>query len=283
MGDNIKLETDFYQPLDAAQEYFINPYFSYQRYNLNLFNDDNEENASFRTSRANIGLEVGRNLERWGRLSLGLRYGTGKNELRFGQIATDANTINEDSFDDGGYSIRWTADTLDNLNFPTSGYYGDLVFYDSQTALGASNHFSTLSLNAAKTYTWGKQTLIPRVILSGRLSGDLGIQDRFLLGGFLNLSGYQVGQISGQYAALGELIYMYRLDNASAAFTLPLYAGGSLEVGGAWDETDDITFDSLIPAGSLFLGADTPLGPFYLAGGLAKGDASLYLMLGRLF
>ena len=283
IGGNTKLETDFYQPLDAAQEYFINPYLSYQRYNLDLFNDSNEDNASFRVYRANIGMEVGRNLEHWGRLSLGLRYGSGKNDLRFGQISTNANTINEGSFDDGGYSIRWAADTLDNLNFPTSGYYANLVFYDSLTDLGASNNFSTLSLNAAKPYTWGKQTLIPRVVLSGRLSGDLDVQDLFLLGGFLNLSGYQVGQISGQYAALGELIYMYRLDNASAAFTIPLYAGGSLEVGGAWNDLDDITFDSLIPAGSLFLGADTPLGPLYLAGGLAKGDASLYLMLGRLF
>ncbi|HOW63021.1 MAG TPA: patatin-like phospholipase family protein, partial [Candidatus Contendobacter sp.] len=232
IGGNIKLETDFYQPLDAAQEYFINPYLSYQRYNLDLFNDSNEDNASFRVYRANIGVEVGRNLEHWGRLSLGLRYGSGKNDLRFGQISTNANTINEGSFDDGGYSIRWAADTLDNLNFPTSGYYANLVFYDSLTTLGASNNFSTLSLNAAKPYTWGKQTLIPRVVLSGRLSGDLGVQDLFQLGGFLNLSGYQVGQISGQYAALGELIYMYRLDNASAAFTIPLYAGGSLEVGG---------------------------------------------------
>jgi NTE family protein len=283
IGGNTKLETDFYQPLDAAQEYFINPYLSYQQYNLDLLNESNEDNASFRSYRANIGLEVGRNLEHWGRLSLGLRYGPGKNDLRFGQISTNANTINEGSFDDGGYSIRWAADTLDNLNFPTSGYYGNLVFYDSLTALGASNNFSTLSLNAVKAYTWGKQTLIPRVILSGRLSGDLGVQDLFLLGGFLNLSGYQIGQISGQYAALGELIYMYRLDDASAAFTIPLYAGGSLEVGGAWNELDDITLDSLIPAGSLFLGADTPLGPLYLAGGLAKGDASLYLMLGRLF
>jgi NTE family protein len=283
VGDNIKLETDFYQPLDAAQEYFINPYLSYQQYNLDLFSDSNEDNASFRIYRANIGLEVGRNLEHWGRLSLGLRYGPGKNDLRFGQISTNANTINEGSFDDGGYSIRWAADTLDNLNFPTSGYYANLVFYDSLTTLGASNNFSTLSLNAAKPYTWGKQTLIPRVVLSGRLSGDLGVQDLFQLGGFLNLSGYQVGQISGQYAALGELIYMYRLDNASAAFTIPLYAGGSLEVGGAWNAIDEITLDSLIPAGSLFLGADTPLGPLYLAGGLAKGDASLYLMLGRLF
>ncbi len=283
IGGNVKLETDFYQPLDAAQEYFINPYFSYQQYNLDLLNDSNEDNASFRIYRANIGMELGRNLEHWGRLSVGLRYGPGKSDLRFGQVPTGERNFNEGSFDDGGYLVRWAVDTLDNLNFPTSGHHANLVFYDSLTALGASNNFSTLSLTAAKAYTWGKQTLIPRTILSGRLSGELGVQDLFLLGGFLNLSGYQEGQLSGQYAALGELIYMYRLDNASAAFTIPLYAGGSLEVGGAWDAIDEITLDSLIPAGSLFLGADTPLGPLYLGGGVAKGDASLYLMLGRLF
>jgi NTE family protein len=69
IGGNTKLETDFYQPLDAAQEYFINPYLSYQQYNLDLLNDSNEDNTSFQIHRANIGLEVGRNLEHWGRLS----------------------------------------------------------------------------------------------------------------------------------------------------------------------------------------------------------------------
>ncbi|HAS52539.1 MAG TPA: phospholipase, partial [Gammaproteobacteria bacterium] len=101
---------------------------------------------------------------------------------------------------------------------------------------------------------------------------------------FLNLSGYQPGQISGEYAALGELIYMYRLNSASSAFTIPIYAGGSLEIGGAWNDYDDISVDSLIPAGSLFLGVDTPLGPFYFAGGLAEGgNVSMYMLLGKLF
>jgi NTE family protein len=81
-----------------------------------------------------------------------------------------------------------------------------------------------------------------------------------------------------------QLIYMYRLDSASSAFAIPIYAGGSLEIGGAWNDYDDISVDSLIPAGSLFLGVDTPLGPLYLAGGLAEGgNASMSILLGRLF
>jgi len=279
LGGNIALTSDFYQPLDADQEYFINPYLRYERYNLDLFNEADGQSTSFRVRRTQIGLEVGRNLERWGRLSLGLGYSGGENELRIGQPSGY-----EGRFNDSGYAIRWQMDTLDNLNFPTSGYASNLTFRDSLAAFGADQNFSALSFDFAHAYTWGQYSVIPRVRLAGRTSGEMGVENLFLLGGFLNLSGYQSGQISGEYTALGQLIYMYRLDNASAAFTIPLFAGGSLEIGGAWSDYEDISVDSLIPAGSLFLGVDTPLGPFYLAGGLAEGgNASIYMLLGRLF
>jgi NTE family protein len=279
LGGNIALTSDFYQPLDTDQRYYIDPYVTYEQYNLDLANASYADSTSFRVYRSEIGLEVGRNLENWGRLSLDLYYGAGRNDLRLGQPSPY-----EGNFTEGGYSIRWQADTLDNLNFPTSGYRANLVFRDSLTALGSDQDFQTLSLDATHAYTWGKYSIIPRVRLAGKLSGDLDIQDLFLLGGFLNLSGYQPGQLSGQYVALGEVIYMYRLTDASAAFTVPIFAGGSLEAGGAWNEYGDITFDSLIPAGSLFLGIDTPLGPFYMAAGYAEGgNASLYMLLGKLF
>ncbi len=279
LGGNIALTSDFYQPLDANQEYFIDPYLRYERYDLNLFSDLDGQGVGFRVHRGQIGLEAGRNLERWGRLTLGVNYSSGKNDRRIGQPSDQ-----EGDFNDSGYVLRWQADTLDNLNFPTSGYSSNLTFRQGLTAFGADENFSTLSLDFAHAHTWGQYSVIPRLRLAGRTSGEIGIENWFLLGGFLNLSGYQRGQIAGEYAALGQLIYMYRLDNASSAFTIPLFAGGSLEIGGAWNDYDDIDFDSLIPAGSLFLGVDTPLGPFYLAGGLAEGgNASMYMLLGRLF
>jgi len=280
LGGNLAMATDFYQPLDADQDYYIDPHLSYQQYNLDLQSEDSATtSASFRVREVTAGIELGRNLEHWGRVSLGLNYSVGRNDLRFGQPSD-----NEGDFNDSGYSLRWTADTLDSLNFPTSGYFANLRYDSALTGLGADQNVQTLSLDAFKPYSWGKSTLIPRLRLAGTLDGDPGPQNWFLLGGFLNLSGYQIGQLAGQYLAFGELIYMYRLDSASAAFTIPLYAGGSLEVGGAWMDTDDINSDTVIPAGSLFLGADTPLGPFYLGAGLADGDkASLYLLLGKLF
>ena len=301
IGGDIKLETDFYQPLDADQEYFIDPSLSYQQYDIDIQSNLQAKSADtrFRVRQFQASVEVGRNLEHWGRLALGLHYSAGSNDLRVGQsytfpedysvcrpdpLSESAYRCSEGDFNNSGYSVRWAADTLDSLNFPTSGYFASLRYYSALTALGADQDLQTLSLDAFKPYTWSKSTLIPRVRLAGTLSGDPGPQNLFLLGGFLNLSGYQSGQISGQYIGLGELIYMYRLDNASAAFTIPLYAGGSLETGGAWNDLDDVTFDSLIWAGSLFVGADTPLGPLYLGAGLTDdSNASLYLMLGKLF
>ncbi len=280
LGSDIVLATDFYQPLDADQDYFVNPYLRYERYNLFLTQAADDFSTEYRVTRTTVGVEAGRNLDRWGRLSLDLNYSTGRNEFRRGQRSP----ADEGNFDSGSYSISWVKDTLDSLDFPTSGAYQSLTYQDSLSALGADNPFRTLSLTWTQPYTLQRSTLIPRIRLAGRIDGELGIQDLFRLGGFLNLSGFQTGEVSGEYIALGQLIYMHRLTDTSAAFTIPVFAGGSLEVGGAWNEVDEISFDSLIPAGSLFLGADTPLGPAYLGAGYAQGgNASLYLLLGRLF
>jgi NTE family protein len=280
LGSDIILATDFYQPLDADQEYFINPYLRYERYDLSLTQAADGSSAEYRVNRTALGVEAGRNLERWGRLALGLDYSAGSTSFRRGQRSP----ADEGSFDGGGFSLSWTKDTLDSVDFPTSGSFQNVIYHNSPTALGADNTFQTLDLTWTQPYTLQRSTLIPRIRLAGRLDGTLGIQDLFRLGGFLNLSGFQTGEVSGEYIALGQLIYMHRLNDASAAFSLPLFAGGSLEVGGAWNDIDEIDLDSLIPAGSLFVGADTPLGPAYLGGGYAQGgNASLYLLLGRLF
>lgn len=281
LGNDIILISDFYQPLDEAQEYFIDPYLKYEQYNLDISNTPYANSTSFRIHRSTLGLETGKNLGSWGRLALDFFYGGGQNDFRLGEAPP---ARYEGDFKTGGYAVRWTLDTLDSLYFPTSGHYINVTYRELLEEFGADQDFSSLVMDFTHGYTWNKYSIIPRLRLAGKISGEPNIQNLFLLGGFLNLSGYQTGQLSGEYAALGQIIYMYRLTDTSAAFTTPIFAGGSLEVGGIWNDFSDITPDSLIPAGSLFLGADTFLGPFYLGAGLAKGgNASLYLMLGKPF
>lgn len=77
-------------------------------------------------------------------MSLGLHYSAGRNDLRFGPSSAD-----EGEFNNSGYSLRFAVDTLDNLNFPTSGSFANLRYYSALTGLGADQNFQTLSMDAS--------------------------------------------------------------------------------------------------------------------------------------
>ena len=80
------------------------------------------------------------------------------------------------------------------------------------------------------------------------------------------------------YVAEQGAIYLRDLGTS----LIKTYAGGSLEFGNVWDERSDIDWDSLRFGGSLFVGADTIIGPLYLGYGQAdSGNGALYLFLGR--
>jgi len=278
LGNDLRLDSDFYQPLGADSRYFIEPQIGYQAYNAG-FVTSNQDKAGFRIKKTAISLAGGVNLGQWGEFRLGIQRASGSTEVQ-----NDNPLLPTQNFNDGGYFARLSEDTLDNVNFPRHGSLARLDYYQSLKALGADSDYSTLRFSGGWPHSWGKHTLIPVLNLAGKLSGDLEIQNQFYLGGFLNLSGYQTNALAGQYLGLGRLIYLYRLDDASAAFTLPIYAGGSVEAGNVWQNRNAISFNSLDLAGSLFLGLDTPVGPLYLAGGLAEGGVkSMYMFLGRTF
>ncbi|HEY5310646.1 MAG TPA: hypothetical protein VIK97_19175, partial [Casimicrobiaceae bacterium] len=61
-----------------------------------------------------------------------------------------------------------------------------------------------------------------------------------------------------------------------------IFLGGSLETGNVWQQRSDVSASGLITGGSLFLAADTWVGPFYFAYGRASGgQSSFYLYFGR--
>ena len=71
-------------------------------------------------------------------------------------------------------------------------------------------------------------------------------------------------------------------SRARSSFGAPV--GASFEAGNVWQTRDDVDYGDLDTAGSLFLGAESPFGPVYLAAGFSEGGASaFYLLLGRTF
>jgi len=86
--------------------------------------------------------------------------------------------------------------------------------------------------------------------------------------------------LSGQH--YGRLVGQYRRVLWDAGFA-EVSIGTSLEYGNVWESRSDIELNDGIFAGSIFLGANTPIGPVYLGYGLAeKGVSSFYLYVGEL-
>lgn len=138
-------------------------------------------------------------------------------------------------------------------------------------------------LDLTHPWAWGRHSLIGRFAWGGTTVDSLNPYFMQDLGGLFNLSGLQRYELNGRYKLFGGLIYHYRLlDNDLGAMKLPIYLGGSLERGGIWRDRHDVSWGSGLLGGSLFMAADTFLGPVYLAYGRAEGgEDSVYLFIGN--
>jgi NTE family protein len=101
-----------------------------------------------------------------------------------------------------------------------------------------------------------------------------------------SLSGYRRDELVGQTFAAGSLIYRYALTDTSRQLFggTRLFMGASLEAGQVWDQRDDFDLQDLRIGGSIYVGADTILGPAFLAYGQSEDDRrAVYLFIGRPF
>jgi NTE family protein len=284
IGVNPRLFSEFYQPLSRGSPFFIVPQIEIESNKLNIF-EEGEKVAEFRISSNSAGLAIGREFSNWGELRFGVRRGDGYTRLRIGDPQDAA--LAESDFEIGQYLLRLSYDKLDNVRFPQRGARWQLQGLFSREALGADDAFDLYSFNFLQAATAGRHTLVGRMEYgSKRHDGDNGrIQDSFRLGGFLNLSGLQRGELTGNHYGLAGLIYYYHLGVAEdSLFSVPMYLGTSLESGNVWQTTADISADDTLTAGSLIAGMDTFLGPVYLAFGRTdNGDSALYFFLGQSF
>jgi NTE family protein len=102
-----------------------------------------------------------------------------------------------------------------------------------------------------------------------------------MLGGFHRLSGYQSGQLVGNHVLLLRLGWTHRLSQAPT-LTRGFFVGATLEAGNTWVNRGDISLSGLRSGMSLYLGADTGIGPLYVGITYApKGQAGLALSIGR--
>jgi NTE family protein len=80
-------------------------------------------------------------------------------------------------------------------------------------------------------------------------------------------------------------MYRYRLtDHSDSLFGIPLYVGATVVAGNTWARREDASLDDLRYGGSVYAGADTAIGPVFVAFGAAShGRTAFYIFVGKPF
>ncbi len=271
LGEEPSLITEIYQPLDPAERWFFHAGLYYQNDSTKLF-QDHHTIAEYDIDRHGLQLGGGYNLGTFGRIELSWHRFTGDAEVATGTSVPDFD------FDNGELHFTGAYDTLDSIYFPRKGLIGSFTWIASRDAFGADDEFDQYLFHIGGAKSWADHTLIASINYQTTADDDAPIQNQFSLGGFLNLSGLQQNELSGQHSARLLGGYMYRMTNKF----IPTYVGVSLEMGNVWQSSNNISLSDSIMAGSVFIGADTFLGPLYLGLGHAEGgNNAVYLFLGQ--
>lgn len=279
IGEVNSIFAELYQPFTHDLAWYINPRLGYQQKPFHLYIDD-EALAQYLLATIRAELGMGRNLYEWGRVEVGYGSSNSSARLKIGNGFPDGNN------DDGYLYSRFEWDTVDNSFFPHEGTVGITQYHWYKKDFGSNTNFEQFQIQGSMAKSIGKHSGILGAKYQTTTTGEASFDAQFTLGGLFRLSGLAEQQLFGQHAALLTFIYYYSLKNISVIpnYPFPLYLGLSLETGNTWQARSSIQDRSFRKAGSLFLGLDTIIGPFYFGYGFAEnGKRALHLFMGRPF
>ena len=272
------LATELYLPLSNVTRYFVAPHADIEAHDVAQVVNDRQV-GDFRVSSVDYGVDFGRELANWGEMRVGALQSRGSSYVILGPSAP------ESTFDVTEYFARFGYDSLTSANFPRNGQA--LTAQVSVEASGGGEQGTDLfTFDWRAAHSWARNTVVAWVTAGSTIGGsETNVRTFFPLGGFLNLSGVPAETLAGPQYAIGRLIYLRKVGNGGEGILdVPAYVGTSFEAGNVWSERRDISFGSTRKDFSVFFGADTYVGPAYLAVGYDDtGTFAFYLFLGRSF
>jgi len=279
VGANPRLATELFLPLSNRERWFIAPHLLLQAYNVAQLSNG-QQIGEFRVNSFDYGLDAGREFRNWGELRAGLARTEGSTRVRIGDFSTPSSVFGVDAA-----FLRFSYDKLDSANFPHRGQALQVEWRVEQAGRsGPGSDLVTLDWRGAWSY--GKFTTVGWLSGGSTVSGSTtNVRSYFPLGGFLNLSGLRADSLAGPHYGIARAILLRSVGNGGeGVLNVPAYVGMSLEAGNVWSERRLVSGSTLHRDAALFFGADTYLGPAYLAVGFDDGGRSaFYLFLGRSF
>lgn len=282
LGSNAVIFTEFYQPLVPNQFLFVAPYIDVWSQNADIYGgaDGNVLAARYDVRVATAGIDLGSQFTKYGELRVGLITGKADAEMQIGSPLLSQYDIKRDV---GAVRTRLYMDQLDNVAFPRSGYMLDGRVLSQLTQMGASDSYNRWDLSFLGASTFGAHTFQFALQGGGALGGNpLPLYDYLSFGGFMRMTGYRLGQLRNDSMTYGRLSYMNQL--VKMALLEGVYLGASLEAARLGSALVPNGIQGSVASASLFLAADTPLGPAYLAYGRTwDGNQNVYFFLGKPF
>jgi len=275
IGSEPKLTAELYQPVNIKLDTFVSLKTGFITEVVPILIDDHIESVQ-RISRTFVTLSAGQLFLQNTDFSLGLSYKDGYFTSISGLKALRPDFIESYFF------AKLFHDSLDNLSFPTSGFFSSLSYTANREDIGADLDYDQVRLTISGATTFERYTIFGRAIADTTSNEDnTPLNALFIHGGLFELSGTIRNELLSPHFGLLETAFYRRLGDITF---LPIYTGFSLEVGNAWDRKSAIRANNLRYAGSIFIGADTFLGPLYFAiGATDKGETAVYLNIGKTF
>lgn len=289
IGQTPRFYSELYQPLSIklgpSRDWFTSGWAELERRNITLYNpDDGAALAKLHRHANQIGFDLGQPWGRLGEVRLGVVHQSWRitPELIAGGIEAEPGQLNQ-RWRETGLRLKTVIDQLDFANFPQRGYRVLFEATGGRVSGGASQQarFKRAELEGTWVDSWRAHTLNlhARTLVAAQPADST--QGPYALGGFQQLSGYKPGQLTGNTLLFGRATYYMRLRE-TPVLTRGFFVGGSLEVGNAWASRDQASLRDLRWAASAFVGADTGVGPLYVAFGRApRGGSAVYLFIGR--
>ncbi|AYH42668.1 patatin-like phospholipase family protein [Azoarcus sp. DN11] len=278
LGTTNRIRTELFQPLDLDSGWFVAP--SVELFNrvLPVFVDERKVSEN-KEKGGLIGLDAGYEVGMWGELRAGWRRGR-----RTSQVVSGAALVPEQTIEDGWVHADAVLDRLDSPFFPRRGYAARVRAELHSPTFGADRRYLFTELDGDVATSLGDNVFRLHTLFAGSPDRDLPEIGRTLLGGPFRLSGYRYGELAADRVALASASYYRQITRLPDALGRGVYAGASAEWATLRNRgTSPIPDPGRRRAWSLFLGADTTIGPIYVGASYLPevGEVRYYLQLGQ--
>ena len=277
IGYRDQLASEFFQPLTPGSSFFVAPRLDLQREPI-VYYLDGRRIGDYRVKHARAHLDFGAQ-NKYGEVRLGAFAGTLKAEEDFGLFTF----VPDFDLTQVGYNLQVTFDQIDSPSFGRNGVLAQLSSFGTVGDWGSEDDYNRTELFLLGAKSIGQHSVQLAGYFGASLNGDLPNYDPLLLGGFLRGSGYRMDELVGNSVAMARAVYSYKIASLPPPLGRGVYVGGSLEATRASLGVNLKSDKEIRPSASVFVGADTFLGPAYLAFGHAFSDDdpnAVYLLLG---